>query len=660
MINSVTTPLQLTASAALLNNTGINGLPADLTAALLAFNNLTVISYLRNSINTYAAQSFATAGTLLSLQSLGSTDCPALGDSIPAAPLGSFTNLTPVINPSGFTGLIEQTGDIYLGDGDIGKFTQGFMAVQGYITSTNDFINSSVNANEYLGPTFTTMDDLVTNSITIINTNLEGFGVDLANQGQLIDLSKLELYGTPAGVLQQLSKVARIQGQSLPAIQTALINAGMTTADITDLIKNNRIGLFNPTGLTANEFDRLQKTAYSVLNSITDDDLAQVLSILDITTPNITNMAQLLDPIVMFPNSYSTMRTPSPGGPILIFNNTSVNSNVVPVVATYLPTPSGCDDLGKIIPPADAVANKAIQVSLQQITGVANTTLRRMSEAVRGSTNNIWNINNEYLVDTVVAVGAPIPTNYRAIQDVPIGTDIVDASYWVETDLGLLSTMTGLPLIEAQTTAVDPTVTTFFTTNIATGTGPDGTINTCDVLGTALGLTHTDQLVAATITMNTLITAGALAALTATYNSMQTASTEGAMIGYIATAVTDIAAVVSAYPTETTALNVNFVAMADRLSSEKTYQTKAGIDYFQFQDGEQSSIYAFVQNLPTYAQDTVDCGANEFLIDIVDTTIIGGQAIVGALREGRNDSRLAAANITTDANRIPSDPVVTP
>ena len=80
MINSVTTPLQLTASAALLNNTGINGLPADLTAALLAFNNLTVISYLRNSINTYAAQSFATAGTLLSLQSLGSPDCPALGD----------------------------------------------------------------------------------------------------------------------------------------------------------------------------------------------------------------------------------------------------------------------------------------------------------------------------------------------------------------------------------------------------------------------------------------------------------------------------------------------------------------------------------------------------------------------------------------------------
>jgi hypothetical protein len=97
MARSVTSPLQLTAAAGLLNNTGIKGLPADLTAALLAFNSLTPIQYLRTAIDNFAAKTYATdatAATLLALQSLGASNCPALGDSIPAA----YTTLTPVVD----------------------------------------------------------------------------------------------------------------------------------------------------------------------------------------------------------------------------------------------------------------------------------------------------------------------------------------------------------------------------------------------------------------------------------------------------------------------------------------------------------------------------------------------------------------------------------
>jgi hypothetical protein len=45
--------------------------------------------------------------------------------------------------------------------------------------------------------------------------------------------------------------------------------------------------------------------------------------------------------------------------------------------------------------------------------------------------------------------------------------------------------------------------------------------------------------------------------------------------------------------------------------------------------------------------------------NIADTTTLGGQAIVGVMREGRNDSRLSAGSLY-NTNQIPSDPEVAP
>jgi len=41
--------------------------------------------------------------------------------------------------------------------------------------------------------------------------------------------------------------------------------------------------------------------------------------------------------------------------------------------------PSGCDELGKIIPPDQAVANKALQFELQQVSGITNLTLPQLA-----------------------------------------------------------------------------------------------------------------------------------------------------------------------------------------------------------------------------------------------------------------------------------------
>ena len=124
----ILTPLQLTAAAALLNNQGISALPSALTTALNNINATTLFTNFSAAVTDYVGESFATASTLASLLSIGASSCPALGNSIPAA----YTTLTPTAAaPWGFSGLIEQTGNAYLGDGDVGRFCQGFMAVQG-------------------------------------------------------------------------------------------------------------------------------------------------------------------------------------------------------------------------------------------------------------------------------------------------------------------------------------------------------------------------------------------------------------------------------------------------------------------------------------------------------------------------------------------------
>lgn len=672
MMPSILSPLQLTASVALLQNQGLRSFPAALATAIQSFNATTVISNFLAAVSFYKAQSFATQSTLTSLLSIGATVCPALGNSIPASPVGTYPYLNSeylinylgavdgsTIDPSGFSNLIEQTCAAYLGNGDAGRFGQGFVAMQGYIASTNQYINSSVNANQYLGPLFTNMDDLVTANIASMTTDLPNFGIDLANQGNLWNMSKLDLYGTPAGLIQQISALAGIRGRTVPDLQNSLISMGLTATNIANLVNDNRVGLNNPNGLTQNEFDKLQLMAYNAITTISGDALAQILDILGVTTPGIDSLDDLLNPVIMFPLSYASLQTPSPNGAVPIFNSTgAVNSSITPIVNSYLPIASGCDELGKVIPPAQATANKAIQVAFQQINNIPVTTLPKLADTVLGNVDNPWNVTQPYLANAVVGYGSPVPSYYRATDDVPAGTDINNTAYWTPTTLGGLSTMADLPLIQAQTTPVDSSVTSYVATTMATGTGPNGTITTYDVLGLALDSNDfATQLATATTAINSLQGAGSLATLNTAYVNILSASNDAGVITQINNANVSIAAL-SASPYVTT-LNTAWTYMANLMNLSAKYTSQAGIDYFLLQPGDKNSVYAFVQNLPYYGLLTANGDAAEFLENIADTTTLGGQAIVGAMREGRNNARLSAASLY-NTNQIPSNPEIAP
>jgi len=671
MAQGILTPLQLTAAAGLLANIGLKPIPPALASAILTFNATTVISNFIAAVNYYKAQSFATQSTLESLLSIGSTVCPALGNSIPASPVGSYPYLsaeyltTPfnatdgsTLDPSGFSELIRQTASAYLGDGDVGRFAQGFMAVQGYINTTNQFINSAVNAQTYLGPTFTSMDALTTNNISQVNPNFDGFGTDLANQGQLTDLGNLNEYGTPGALLQQLAKVGQFQGGLPGFVANSLNAAGVTNTGIANLLNGGST-------ITPSEYNLLQRQAYQGMQNVTGTDLDQVLQILDVTTPNITTMADLLDQSMIFPNSYTTLQTPTPNGPVPIYGpGTSVNLSLADNVANYLPQPTGCDELSKVIPSGIAVANKAVQSALQQITGIPTTTLPALAETVKGFTPDVWDSNTTYLADALVANGQPIPTFYRAQQDVPAGININNTDYWLPTTVCGLNTMADLPLIQAQTSPIASSVATYFSSTVATGTGPSGTITTCDVIG--LAIDHDDfatRLGTATTAINALQAAGSLATLNTAYNNIATAPNDANVLTHIAQANAAIAAL-SASPYVTT-LNTAWTYMANLMNLSAKYQTQASINYFTLIPGDKVSTMAFVQNLSQYGTQTDACGPAAFLNSLADTTTLTGQAVVGSLREGHNNQCLNDAGLgvnTTPSATLAVTPVpaVTP
>lgn len=658
MARSVVSPLQLTALAALLQNQGLKPLPASLLTAINAYNVTVLATNLKSAQDWYKAQAFYTESTFDALLSLGSTTCPALGNSIPAGALGSFSYLDreyltdnppddgSTFQPSGFSNLIEQIASAYLGNGSASKFAQGFMGVVGYTNTVNRCITSSVNANEYLGPTFTSMDALTTADISNINPVFDRFGLDISRQGKLVNLADLDNYGTPAALLQQIGKLAKLQGQALPSIQSALISVGVTPAEIKHLVTNNRVSLFNPNGLTQNQWDKVQKKAYAGLGRIKGADLDQILDILEVTTPNITSLEQLLDPTKTFPLSYSTMRTLSPAGPIFIFSpDSSVNSNISPVVDSYLPVATGCDELGKIIPQSAATANKAIQVALQNVPNIAATTWPEFGSTINGFANNSWNVNQDYLPNEIVSVpDVDLLDFYQSQQDVPAGTNITDVNYWEPISLGNLLTMQGLDLIQAQTTAVDSSVTDYFADNVAIGSGDYGTITIFDVLGVTLDNDDfATKLAAVTAQINTLQSAGTLNALnTILSTTLQAQVNDSGVLTQIAAANAAIAAISTVTKD---LLNSYWIPIAESLNLSAQVTQQAGISYFDFSSQENTSIYSFVQALSTYASDDTPGGTWDYLRQIADTNTLGGQAIVGCLRQGSNINRLDKTQI---------------
>lgn len=323
----MTTPLQLISLAGIKQNQGI-AVSTALTTQLSSWNTVSWVANIHTAINvggTPANVPFPgnvaplANSTLNVMYTIGSATCPALSDALP----NTITNIAVNYVTPGVTGIVATQANLVISASDLSKFCQAFSSATGYVALTNQVINTNQNSATYLGPTYTDMDSLTTGDVSNMSLALPTFGADLKKLGKLINLQNLGELGSPAALLYQLYS----QGGALPGVNDALLAVGIAQSDINNVTDPNY-----------DMADNVQKLAYQAMRGITGDALAQVLAILDVTTAGITSMADLLNPLKMFPNSFATLTTATTEGVRGIYKDTSgtVNSNLERQLPQYL------------------------------------------------------------------------------------------------------------------------------------------------------------------------------------------------------------------------------------------------------------------------------------------------------------------------------------
>ena len=89
--------------------------------------------------------------------------------------------------------------------------------------------------------------------------------------------------------------------------------------------------------------DAEQKLMYNGMVKVTGTTLTQILSILRVTTPGISTMADLLNPVKIFPKSFNTLTAPTSNGlrAIYIDSTGAVNSNLLTTLPPSVLAPLG-------------------------------------------------------------------------------------------------------------------------------------------------------------------------------------------------------------------------------------------------------------------------------------------------------------------------------
>jgi hypothetical protein len=96
--------------------------------------------------------------------------------------------------------------------------------------------------------------------------------------------------------------------------------------------------VINLTSPAVSVTDSIQRLMYTAMTQITGQALNQILSVMGVTTAGITTMADLLNPVKLFPNSFESLTVTTKFGTRGIYVNSSgsVNQSLVTQLPQYV------------------------------------------------------------------------------------------------------------------------------------------------------------------------------------------------------------------------------------------------------------------------------------------------------------------------------------
>jgi hypothetical protein len=546
------------------------------------------------------------------------------------------TKWVPAIDYYRASQVAEVNANAVIGNGDLTKFCQIFTATDAYVAQANLVLSSCAGANN-LAQTFSAttggMDNITTGSMNLVGNDLSAVSADLAALGTTIDLANLDSLGMPS---QLLIQTTRSTGGMIPSLSSLLAAAGFTSAEINALA--NGVNVLNLDG---------QKALYEVMQNVTNENLEQVLTILQVdnTRLQLTSMADLLDPRRMFPNSYLNLTCPTPTGIEFIYLapgdfdpslgeayddsqvNTALEAVVEDPVAYLYAGPNNTNSysaMRTVIPSGQALANKALALSLSQIKNVQN-------------------------------IGLP------ALGDV----------------MSVITTNRDLPLVQTLTVPVPPAVTASFVNNVGNGSTAGNLLTLTDIIGVVSLNSFPSAFYTASNTINELNELVQLTPLDDIYTDMinvldgaygtgpviipsgPAAGTytdfDDAFVGGLIPSAESILNTIAANNAttpgaSTTTTMTAWTSMQNEYSREISNQIKAQLDFSAFEPNSISAAMTFGINLHSFAMQPA---ASTVLSALANSSTLSGQSLRATLREGRNIRAMDAVGLAT-VTQIPA------
>jgi hypothetical protein len=291
------------------------------------------------------------------------------------------------------------------------------------------------------------------------------------------------------------------------------------------------------------------------------------------------------------------------------------------------------NQLRRVIPPDQALANKGLQAGLEQVKNIFDTALPALAAATEGLESNTD-------LSAINALTQPLPAN----------------------------------------------VTAYYTQTLATGSGVDGLLLLTDVIGSITGFNISEPLANTIAVLNTMTTEGDFVSLTngttGVYTVMENtvagtytvddgmgdfittippglpgagvyiANTAGGSISSAFTSglnpamVSTVNSIVAANPSQVAETTAYFNVICNQLLTEKINLARADI---QFGNLLPNTVpWSLVYNLASDGLDIVEGGTAYVLQSVANTATQGGQAMISTMREARNQVRLNSAGMQTD------------
>jgi len=539
--------------------------------------------------------------------------------------------------------------------GDPKKFGTILNSASSYVSNANQMINAATNSTA-LGNTFTGLDNIVSGGVAGVNLNFGGFGEEIRKLGTTVDFGALENLGSPGQLLSNMSKQGTLgpmyaklsdievdsrTAQGLGAVVNRANEDNIKISDLgvdLDTIAQQGAGL--PSGV--------QQQLYAQLESLDAVEVAQVKSILKNTQDSVVNGNDLLDPKKLLPNSFETLtaplRTASVGFRAIYENSSgSVNSQFSNLG----------NNLKGIVPDDLAVANGAFSRSLQQIKNISQTDSENFGTSVNSMESlkdlDLLENQTEYVTETVRNYWIDI-YGEDSTYNVQVATgnagqlklsDVIgfaagfNSAAPITKNAQLLAEMQALGELDdiIGNKGIYDTIEKFcagdFTTCLNFSPDPETGIPEC----TQYQIQIPSDYVGGPVTL--------------TGSSVATLE-ESIWIDYIVPGIKTILASFTANP-RAVEIMTNSERWNQQLAREYLNQQRADNEDLTLVRASDDVAINLAINLPTLGQDSSEGGTAEILERIVDFSSLGGQAIIAAMREGRNLARLGNANIQRDA-----------